>query len=145
MNIPQRLMSEANIQAEFYCACKQIGLNCSLEVSTPIGRLDAGLFSEDWSRLLAIVECKHTNDGKVKRTPQIERYKRIGVPVFGLARMDCISLAVKIKTQTYPGVALDAVLEMERRQRKPRRSRENGVLKPRFSTEDLDEMINFRP
>jgi len=121
MDIPQHLMSEANIQAEFFGACKGIGLNCALEVSTPVGRLDVGIFSEDWSRLLAVVECKKRRlDGN---TAQIGRYKQIGVPVYGLRRMDSLSLARKIQGSGLAGIPFEQVLAM---QGKPRRKRDGS-------------------
>lgn len=107
MRIPFHLMSEANVQAEFYGFCKEIGLNCVLELHTPFGRVDCAIFSSDWKKLLAVVECKHVKQGVVKRTMQIMRYKRLGVPVYGLAKMDSMALAKTIKEANHFGIVWD--------------------------------------
>ncbi len=105
-------MSEANIQAEFYHCCKQIGLNCTLEFNTPVGRMDAAIFCEHWVKLLAIVECKHNRSGIVKHTAQIERYKSIGVPVYGVAKLDrCVNLAKTIQRDCKFGASLTLVMD----------------------------------
>lgn len=112
--IPNHLMSEANIQAEFYSICKQVGLNCALELTTPAGRVDCGIFSDDWEYLIAIVECKHNQYQKVFLNNQIRRYKQIGVPIYGLARMNSLSLAMTIKNSNYKGTLWAHVCSMQR-------------------------------
>ena len=60
MQIPEHLESEANIQAEFYGVCKQVGLNCALEVSTPLGRLDVAIFYAALFVVLAFDNCQQS-------------------------------------------------------------------------------------
>jgi hypothetical protein len=84
------LDSEANLQGEFYHACKLIGLQCALEVSTRAGRLDAVVLSADRGRILAIIEVKkHAFSFLNGHSSQIIRYKRLGVPVYGLHPEKC--------------------------------------------------------
>ncbi len=108
-----RLDTEANLQAEFYHECKLIGLPCSLEVITPAGRLDAVVLNAAKTQFLAIIE--------VKRDPvsflggystQIKRYKRLGVPVYGLSsHNDPAKLAATIKAKhfAFPGVPIEKI------------------------------------
>lgn len=141
-DVPLRFLSEAVIQAEFYMAAQQIGLRCTLELSTSEGRLDIAVFNDDWTKLLAIVECKNNLSGKVRRTRQIERYKRIGVPVYGLGKAQrAMHLAKIIKESNHPGIALESVPW----ERKSRRTRKNSTeaLIDRLA-DRLDEDVNFR-
>ena len=120
--IPSSLISEAVIQAEFYTQSKLIGLNCTLELSTPKGRLDIGIMSPCWTSLVAIVEVKR-GVGMFRRS-QISRYKEIGVPVFGLERIGrAAGLASQIKRDysKSAGVALYDIMSMSRFYRPRRR------------------------
>lgn len=101
-SIPYHLRSEANIQAHFFSKCWAINLPCVLELYTPFGRLDAVIFTSDWKRILAVVEVKRRDDFSKL---QINRYKRLGVPVFGLCKMERAErLANQIKRDYYkPG------------------------------------------
>lgn len=137
MNIPTELVTEATIQAEFYHQAKLIGLNCVMEFSTPCGRLDIAAFNDEWSAVIAIVEVKK---GRLSLTQQIVRYKKIGVPVFGLNRVDkCRALATQIKRDYASGVFVNAIAEM------PRSVRGWGHKKRKaFSALSLDEDVNYR-
>lgn len=76
--------AEANTQAEFYHHARLQELPILLEVTTPAGRIDVAVLCADRSGIVAVVECKRGGrpmDGKSK---QIRRYKRLGVPVYGL-------------------------------------------------------------
>jgi hypothetical protein len=110
--IPKHLITEAVIQSEFYANCNLIRLNCGLELPTTVGRLDCGLFTDDWINLIAIVECKLKLTEHTKNSWQIMRYKQIGVPVYGLDRMDSMSLAQKIKSQNYAGIPWDTARQL---------------------------------
>jgi len=110
MQLPDHLMSEAVIQAEFYGACKGIGLNCALEVHTPAGRLDAALFNADWTELVAVVECKRTVILEI--TPQIARYKKLGVPVYGLHKLNSLPLARAIQQRHPRGLPWEVVMAL---------------------------------
>ena len=144
MICPDNLISEAIIQAEFYHACRLIGLPCLLELTTPAGRLDAVVVSSDFKRMLAIVECKHNEHGKVFFSRQIKRYKALGVPVYGLAKVERASRLAEQLLRTYSiydpnvGKEIDSVLAMKRI---PRRKSE-------FSNPDyamtLCEEVNFK-
>lgn len=89
--------SEAEIQAEFYCACKVSGIVVRLELSTPVGRLDAAIMSDDGQRIVAVVECKKSKFA-YENTKQIRKYQLLGVPVILLKSLDEIqSVVEKVK------------------------------------------------
>lgn len=99
------LNTEANLQAEFYHACRLIDLPVSLEVSTPAGRLDCAILDANRTMLLAIVEVKDSPTAFLGgESLQIQRYKTLGVPVYGLSpRNDPHRLAATIKRRhQYP-------------------------------------------
>src|SRR5271154_7035683 len=111
-----KLDNEANIQAEFYHACRLIGIQCVLEVFTVVGRLDAVIFNQQRTYFLAIVEVKKEQhrfaNGSSK---QILRYKQLGVPVYGLSwEKDPHRLAATIKAKhaNDPGIAVTAIESM---------------------------------
>lgn len=94
------LNTEANLQAEFYHACRLIGQELALEVLTPRGRLDILLLSKDRKRGLAIVEVKPKAYYFTGCQNQIERYKKLGLPVHGLSQeKDPHALAKTLKAQ----------------------------------------------
>ena len=74
--------AEANTQAEFYHHCRLIELQVCLDIHTPAGRLDCAILTHDRSSLVAIIEVKNPKAPFVKE--QIDRYKKLGVPVYGL-------------------------------------------------------------
>lgn len=137
-----QLDTEANIQAEFYHACRLIDLPVSLEIRTPAGRLDAAVLSHDRLHLLAVVEVKRNkyqfHDGKSR---QIVRYKALGVPVYGLhGDQDAHKLAATIKTAegNSPGKPLAEISKMiflregrrqERLNRRVARFNENLIVR----------------
>lgn len=75
---------EANTQAEFYHHARLLGLPVLLEVITPAGRIDIAVLRSDRSGIVALVECKRNGRAIYGNSRQILRYKRIGVPVYGL-------------------------------------------------------------
>ena len=108
--------SESNLQGEFYHACRMLGLEVALEVTTPAGRLDAVVLTPDRESFLAIVEVKPAaymfQDG---RRPQIQLYKRLGVPVYGLSpENDAHKLAATIKAKHLgqPGTPATTIFHM---------------------------------
>ncbi len=115
--MPYSLFSECQIQAEFYMAARLMGLPTALEVRTPVGRLDIAVFDANWQRLLVVIECKKQKEFS---PGQIARYKRLGVPVFGLWRMDRTQkLAAQIKRDYFDtnskGILFhDQVMKMKR-------------------------------
>ncbi len=120
---PEHLMSEAVIQAELYRQFIELGANVTLEYSTPMGRTDLALFNSDWTRLIAIVEMKHNEERRVRRTPQIERYKKLGVPVYGLADIArAAHMAVKIMQDqsSAVGISISDIQQIPKRQRRKR-------------------------
>lgn len=143
MEVPIYLQSEALVQAEFYCNCKSLGMNVALQVTVPVGFLDVAIFNSDWTRLLAIVECKRmTRIGPDVGYWQMERYKRLGVPVHKLNSRDSMGLARAIKDSEHVGVAWEVIKAMPRRKR---RIRINGRLRSRtIDPLELDEDVNFR-
>ena len=96
--VPPHLLTECVIQATFFHFSILSGLNCTLELGTPLGRIDIAIFNQDWTRVLAVIECKHNSTKEVRETSQIRRYKRLGVPVFGLADIRrCERLCAQLK------------------------------------------------
>ncbi len=80
-----KLENEATLQAEFYHACRLLDMTAVSELVTPVGRLDVVILSPDKKRLLAIVEVKEFEHSFIGgQSAQIVRYKRLGVPVYGL-------------------------------------------------------------
>jgi hypothetical protein len=134
MNIPpEKFMTEAVIQATFFYYCQLHSVNCSLEISSPVGRHDAIVFNEDWTRALAIVECK-SKEGRGKS--QQSRYAQTGVPVFMLFHVnDAKELVLKISRSTFTGVSWVAISQLPKKQRR---------RKNRFSPMNLCEEINLR-
>ncbi len=123
------------MQAELFGVCKAAGLNVSLELQTPAGRLDLGLFSSDWSHLLAIVECKSPKMAH-KGAGQIRRYGSIGVPVFKWAQMQCSGILKALLAVPSGGVSWESVMAMPKKER---------WKKHKFNPEtDLDEGIIYR-
>lgn len=95
------LETEATLQAEFYHACRLLNLTCVLELVTPVGRLDAAILTPDKSTLLAVVEVKRNEFSFLEgRSEQIQRYKRLGVEVYGIwIGEDAHKLAATIKRE----------------------------------------------
>ena len=85
--------SEANIQAEFYHECRLLGVNCLLELNTPVGRLDIAILNKDCSAIVAIVEVKRGYFNL--KSNQFERYRSLGVPVYGLGKLYAVNQLVK--------------------------------------------------
>lgn len=139
-----RLDSEANLQAEFYHACRLIDLPCALEVTTPAGRHDAVILSADRRAILAIIEVNpHKADFMGGRSPQITRYKSIGAPVYGLSpEKDPHRLAATLKERhaNDAGVQLAAIIA-RRNELAARRRKERNQLR----YERLKESLNIRP
>lgn len=108
--------NEANKQAEFWMACRDVGLDAVLEFGTPIGRLDVAIFGENRTRLLGIVEVKkYRCDFKDGQSTQIKIYKQLGVKIWGLANGEsAVNLAKSIKEQLAGerGVDLAQTLEL---------------------------------
>jgi hypothetical protein len=134
-------LPEANIQAEFYHHARLLGFVAILELSTPAGRHDIAILNHEQTHLLAIVECKSNESRRVYHSPQIRRYKQLGVPVFGLADFDRAEhLAAQIHRQFIaspsPGISLDDIFAMPKIKR--RLSKAERILRR------VDECLNFR-
>ncbi len=137
---PPHLMSEAVIQAAFFHHCQMLGINCTLEASTPTGRHDVVVFDDSWKLATAIVECKKSANPACsprRGERQIERYKLTGVPVH---KLWCIheaeGLAKQIKESKFPGIEWEKIQSMPRKEWRKR--------KPRFSAMNLCEELNYR-
>lgn len=132
-------LSEANIQAEFYHHCKNLGVVCVLEYVTPVGRLDAAVFSPNAKHLVAIVEFKRDALKVNMQSRQMSRYQKIGVPVYVAASIsEAETLAREIRLNHYEkdggiGILIDHV------QCLPRHIRPNSRRLMR-----LDECLNVR-
>lgn len=90
---PKRL-PEANILAEFYCQCKASGVHCVLEYTYAHSRLDAVIVKD--GLIVAIVEVKsYSNDRPPNtKTKQFEKYRRFGVPLFWITRVNQVPKVV---------------------------------------------------
>jgi hypothetical protein len=140
-HVPAQFRSECVIQAEFFRQCCAIDLPCTLELSTPVGRLDAAIFNAEWTRLLAVVEVKKRDEFS---PGQIARYKRLHVPVFGLYRFErAARLAAQIKRDYFVSTAHFGV-DWQYIQAIPKAVRSRG-RKQRFDPAmDLDENLIYR-
>lgn len=99
-------MSEANIQAEFYHWARVANLPVTLEFATPVGRLDIAVLNRERTAIRAIVECKRRAVSfRSGESGQIQRYKAIGVPVYGLAAMEDCERLVRVIAQAVEGRA----------------------------------------
>lgn len=141
-----RLDAEANIQAEFYHACKLIGQEIALEVTTPAGRIDCALLNPARTEITAFVEVKRqANDFLQGRSKQIQRYKLLGVPIYGLAAgYDIHALAKTLQTRHQTGKAIDDIAGMthiksaRRQERKDARISRNWIKRGAFIDSDLN-------
>src|SRR5262245_20839930 len=123
--LPNHLLCEAQIRAELYHHCRLLQVPIILELRNPLGSFDAAIFSPDWKQLLAVIECKHNQEQRVRLTNQIIRYKRCGLPVFGLASMErAPGLAAQLKRQFLDqpatGITLIELHKLPKRKRKQR-------------------------
>lgn len=137
-----RLDAEANRQAEFYHACRLIALPVVLELTTTAGRLDAAIMSPDRKAIVAIVEVKRRRrDFENGLSAQIMRYKRLGLPVYGLSfANDPHRLAATIQKRhaNEPGVTLVALAQMDRMTKKM------GTPTTADRIERMDEDLNVK-
>lgn len=119
--------NEATIQSEFYHWGRVLGVNVIPELVTPVGRLDLAVLSGDGRDLLAVVECKDEVSKLSADSEQIRRYKRLGVPVYGLAELGrCRGLLEQIARDCVAGKPLWRIMEMDRVGR-PRRTDEERL------------------
>jgi hypothetical protein len=101
-------VSEANIQAEFYMACKRHNINCYLEYSVICTtktmrkkqrkcRFDAVLYDKE-DNIFAIIEIKsyHTHRPGNRATVQLYHYEQYGIPVFLITRIENIESTIKL-------------------------------------------------
>ena len=114
--------AEANLQAEFYHHCRLLGIACLLEFSTPVGRHDLVVFSNDFQILHAIIECKRGHAFDLN-SMQYRRYQKVGVPIFSLCKItDAEPLAREIQKLT-TGINVSELYKIERVKRGRRRRR----------------------
>jgi len=132
-----KVLPEANIQAEFYHCCRQLGINCVLEVSTDFGRPDVLILDESSTHIVAVIECKSGRPVNMNGW-QATRYGRIGFPVIGLhLMMDAEPLAQRLKTATFSNrVELKSVNSGTFRSY-PRRKRITQRTKQEFEMDEL--------
>lgn len=82
--IKKRRVPEANVQAEFYMACRKRGIPVLLEITYERCRFDALVFHND--KPVAIVEVKNYAKGALKRglkpnSRQVRKYSKYGIPI----------------------------------------------------------------
>lgn len=87
--------AEANLQAEIYHQARLAGLPLALEVTTPAGRHDAVVLNPSHSHLIALIECKRSALSFTGKSSQIERYKRLGLPLYTVSNSDSPALFVQ--------------------------------------------------
>jgi hypothetical protein len=118
--------SEANTQAEFYHVARTIGLRVALEVSSPIGRFDIVVLTEDATAIICIVECKKTGHCGRRGKWQIKRYEKAGVPVYLLDDFDeaeSLARSIKERRAAFIPVLLDTINAITREPRAWRKQR----------------------
>jgi len=136
---------EANIQGEFYYWCRVLNINCCLEMTTPVGRLDIAVLDDSCMRLRAIVECKNPGGVIWYESKQMKRYKQLGVPVFGMCQLSHAEpLARKIKDLHWQGVDLSEVAKIPRMYRRNRRPNRSASKRIAMMLSSLDEDVNYR-
>jgi hypothetical protein len=88
-------VSESNIQAEFFCKCREVGLNCYLEYTYENCRFDAVLY-DDEKNIYCIVEFKSYKTDKAEKlnTKQLCRYKKYNLPIIVCTRLDDVKGAI---------------------------------------------------
>lgn len=93
--IPTRI-SEANIQAEFYHQCKLATVKCYLEYTLDNCRFDAIIYNES-NEIVFIVEFKSykTFKPEITSTKQIEKYKKHGIQIIMISRIEHVFDVVK--------------------------------------------------
>ncbi len=98
---PKRI-AHANIQAEIYRQCKKNKIRCYLEY--PFNRTERNggqspradvVIINKRDEIVAIIEVKSYSKNRAKRphnwkTPQIGRYRKLGLPIFITGRMEKI-------------------------------------------------------
>jgi hypothetical protein len=140
------LQTEATIQAEFYHQCRLLGLTCVLEYTTPVGRLDAVVFAEGLSAIIAGVECKRPrthsgtrrNEVALENSRQLQRYRSTGITMFTLIRFeDAERLARLIKDMLQSATAEPTSLDRVHSTERPKRRRRVRYVEP-------DEMLLIR-
>jgi len=107
---------EANTQAEFYHHARLINLPLLLEAVTPCGRLDIAVLCADQSGIVAIVEVKRQGRAIYGESRQIQRYKLIGVPVYGLNSVknaQRLVATIARKHRTDPGISWAKIKTIE--------------------------------
>jgi hypothetical protein len=126
------LNTEANIQAEFYHACRLIDLPVALEIRTPAGRVDCMVLDKDRTMVLAIVEVKDSPNAFLSGNMlQIQRYKTLGVPVYGLCPRNCahrLAATIKRKHQFPNGVFISVFAGQKSYVREFRRKKREELL-----------------
>jgi hypothetical protein len=121
-----------------------MGIPCVLEYRTPAGRHDACIFSQDFTHLRAIVECKNNKWGSFnKASRQYQKYKALGVPIYDLCSLDgALKLAAEIKAihchqHSLPGKPVAELQALPKSQRNKRRPRRTAYI-------DIDEDLIIR-
>lgn len=133
----QKSITEANVQAEFYYYARVHEMNCILEYSTPVGRLDIAVLNETATRLVCIIECKRIHR-RNRETWQFFRYESLKLPVHLLNNIsECEPLVLKIKAQGNQGMLLSDIQSATRFTRK-RLNRKEKLIRT------LDEDVNLR-
>lgn len=93
--IKPRKLAEANIQAELYHRCREMGISCYLEYRVKMGmrtcRFDV-VIMDKFGEIKMIIEVKsYVRDREPNReTKQIKRYSLFGVPVVLITKIEDI-------------------------------------------------------
>ncbi len=124
--------SEANVQAEFYHHARLHNLPVYLELFASVGRIDIAVLCRDRSGIVAVVECKRHGHSVYGDSWQIRRYKKLGVPVYGLSdwfRAERLVLTIQRRHADDPGISWAQVDHTEPLVRRtPRHLRDADII-----------------
>ena len=90
---PDRI-AEANIQAEFYHQCKLNGIECYLEYKHEHSRFDAVIIQNDEIEFIIEFKSYKTDKAAKLNTKQLDKYRKYGVQIFVITRMETVYLFV---------------------------------------------------
>lgn len=95
LEIYNKRVSEATIQAEFYHRCRESKIRCYLEYKYERSRFDAVLYDEN-KNIYAIVEFKSRTKecGINKDGRQYKKYSQYKIPIIYVMNIKAVELAI---------------------------------------------------
>ncbi len=93
--IVKNKISESNIQADFFCKCRDVEINCYLEYTHEDCRFDAVLY-DDAKNIYCIIEFKSYKTDKLEKlnTKQLKKYEKYNLPIIVCTRLSDVNNAI---------------------------------------------------